>query len=165
MTKPIITTTMLLLLAVAPAAAQTIAGGRVKAQSVKAQKQGSVVNVSMDLLLLENLSLKPNKGLVMTPMLINGADTMKMPAVEVMGRKRYVYYQRNDKTATGHPAVVQLRKNGTKQIVHYEQSADYQKWMKDAYLAMGLGDCGCQQELLAQGVTDPVGDLDMLGGP
>lgn len=165
MTKPIITTTMLLLLATAPAAAQqNIAGGRVTANGVKAVKQGDNVTLSMDLV-LDKLSLKPNKGLVMTPMIINGADTLKMPAIEVMGRKRYIYYQRNGATATAKPAIVERRRNGEAQTLHYEQTADYARWMRNGQIAMGLGDCGCQQDLLGQGVTDPVASTGLFGGP
>lgn len=49
---------------------------------------------------LDNLQVKSNKGTVIIPMIVNQQDTLKMPAVEIMGRKRYIYYQRNNKAAT-----------------------------------------------------------------
>lgn len=63
------------------------------------KKKGNKVSVQMDLN-LDKVMLGSNKGLVYTPMIVSGEDTLKMPAVEVMGRKRYIYYLRKQQPQT-----------------------------------------------------------------
>lgn len=82
-----------------PAKAQQLVGGKVSLLNKEVKKTGNNVAVNMDFK-LDNLQVKSNKGTVIIPMIVNQQDTLKMPAVEIMGRKRYIYYQRNNKTAT-----------------------------------------------------------------
>lgn len=82
-----------------PAKAQQLVGGKVSLLNKEVKKTGNNVAVNMDFK-LDNLQVKSNKGTVIIPMIVNQQDTLKMPAVEIMGHKRYIYYQRNNKTAT-----------------------------------------------------------------
>lgn len=75
------------------------------------KKKGNKVNVYMDLN-LDDVKLASNKGLIFTPILYKGEDTLKLPAVEVMGNKRYIYYQRTKKTATQNPSSLPSVKQG-----------------------------------------------------
>ena len=152
----------IIFLAVSTAAsAQTFAGGQVSAKNTKVAKDGKNVTVSMDII-LDKLHLDANEGLVLTPALVKGQDTLRLPAMEVMGRKRYIYYQRNGKTATVTPSSVTRRHNGKQQTVPYNYSTDFRKWMRGANLIMGTDTCGCTQELLSQGLMTNTGK--MLGG-
>ena len=89
------------------------------------------VNVNMDIQ-FDNLNLKSNRGTVVIPMIVNQGDTVKLPAVEVMGRKRYIYYQREGKTATENPATITKYTEGEAQTVHYSQSTPYRSWMENS---------------------------------
>lgn len=73
------------------AIAQKQAAKDMKVLNKEIKKKGNKVNVYMDLN-LDDVKLASNKGLIFTPILYKGEDTLKLPAVEVMGNKRYIYY-------------------------------------------------------------------------
>lgn len=130
------------------AQAQQLAGGQVDVHSKQVTRQGNKVHVAIDLN-MDKLMLKSNKGLVLTPMLANGSDTLRMPPVEIMGHKRYIYYLRNKRSATPNPMTVRQRINGVDQTVNYLYETDFQKWMERSQLLIAEGTCGCDQTLIA----------------
>ena len=69
----------------------------------------------------------------------------------------YIYYQRNQKTATANPLIVALRKNKTAQTLHYEYAAPFSDWMKNSNFAISNDACGCNQQLLDEGILNPEG--------
>ena len=127
-----------------------------KIQNKAIRKVGNQVKVAMDLN-LDQIQLASNNGLIYTPMILNEKDTLFMPSVEVMGKKRYIYYQRNQKTATANPLIVALRKNKTAQTLHYEYEAPFCDWMKNSNFAISNDACGCNQQLLDEGILNPEG--------
>lgn len=84
--------------------------GKLKISKKEVKRDGDDVNVKMDFK-LDDIILGSNRGLIYTPMIVNDEDTLKLPAVEVMGRKRYIYYQRNNATASKNPLIVEQRQN------------------------------------------------------
>jgi hypothetical protein len=138
----------LLLTAVSSAQAQQLAGGQVTINNKQVTRQGDKVQVVMDMN-MDQLRLKSNSGLVLTPMLVNADDTLKMPSVEVMGHNRYVYYLRNNKSATANPQTVRRHINGVSQTVNYLYTTDFHKWMEHSQLLIAEGSCGCDQTLVA----------------
>lgn len=126
-------------------------------QNKEIKKKGNEVSVAMDLN-LDKVNLASNRGLIYTPMIVNGDDTLKLPAVEVMGRKRYIYYLRNHKAATATPLIVEQRKNDQAQTIHYAYKVPYSDWMKSSQLVMGHDACGCNQTLLAENILTPAGE-------
>lgn len=144
------------------AAAQQLPGKNVNILNKKVSKLGNTVNIDMDFQ-LDNLKLKSNKGLVFTPMIVNSDDTLKMPAIEVMGRKRYIYYQRNHLAATPAPLLVERRRNGDIQGIHYSYQTPYKSWMSNSQLVIGQDLCGCNQMIVENGLLSPVGEA--LAGP
>lgn len=140
--------------------AQQIAGGQITVQNSSVSKSGSEVSVSMDLD-LGSLDLKSNEGVVLTPMLVSRGDTARMPAVEILGRKRYIYYQRNGTTATTAPAVVERRVNGTEQQVHYSATLPARPWMNRSSLIMAEGLCECAQTLIGTDAHERVAGVNL----
>ena len=128
-----------------------------KIQNKAIRKVGNQVKVAMDLN-LDQIQLASNNGLIYTPMILNEKDTLFMPSVEVMGKKRYIYYQRNQKTATANPLIVALRKNKTAQTLHYEYDAPFCDWMKNSNFAISNDACGCNQKLLAENLLTNNGE-------
>ena len=63
--------------------------GKLKISKKEVKRDGDDVNVKMDFK-LDDIILGSNRGLIYTPMIVNDEDTLKLPAVEVMGRKRYI---------------------------------------------------------------------------
>lgn len=98
--------------------AQTLADGQVEAQNVNIQKISGTVSVNFDLD-LSDLSLSANRGLVLTPIIAGISDTLRLPAIEILGRLRHLYWQRNGATATQNPVIVARRHNGDLQVEHY----------------------------------------------
>lgn len=139
---------LLLTLGTTTLQAQQLAGEQVTISSKQVTRQGDKVQVLIDMN-MDRLKLKGNTGLVLTPMLVNTTDTLRMPAVEVMGHKRYVYYLRNSKSATANPLTVREHHNGMSQTVSYRYTTDFQKWMEGSQLLIAEGACGCDQTLVA----------------
>ncbi len=141
----------------AQAEAQQKAGKDVEVLNKEIKKKGSLVSVALDLN-LDKVNLASNRGLVYTPTILNDQDTLQLPAVEVMGRKRYIYYQRNHQSATEKPLIVAKRNNGEAQTIHYAYSVPYEDWMKNSQFAIGHDACGCNQTLIAENVLSPEGE-------
>ncbi len=163
-TNHIIKTTLsaALLAVTATGFAQQLPGGKVSIVNKEVKKTGNNVVVNMDLN-VDQLGLKGNRGAVIIPMIVNGNDTLKLPAAEVMGSKRYIYYQRNGKTATANPAIVEKYKGGESQTLHYTATAPYKDWMDDSQLVIGQDACGCNQAIVESGLLQNAGEA--LAGP
>lgn len=144
--------------------AQALARGQVAVENMQVEKGGQTVKVDLRLN-LDKLDLATNRGLVFTPMLVNGNDTLQMPAAEIMGRKRYIYYQRNHKTATLNPLFVTRRNNGKPQSENYSYRTQYRKWMQGSQLYMSQDTCGCDQALLRSNLLVPGAPVDFFGTP
>ncbi len=50
-----------------------------------------------------------------------------------------------------------LRKNKTAQTLHYEYAAPFSDWMKNSNFAISNDACGCNQQLLDEGILNPEG--------
>lgn len=138
--------------------AQTLPGNQVRVMGKNVAKKGNVVNVDIDIS-LSQMKLKSNRGVILIPMLTNGADTARMPAIEIMGRKRYIYYQRNGKTATPYPAIVARRQNGKEQNIAYSHVLTYEPWMKNSELVIGQDRCGCNQTIVGENLLSAIDDV------
>lgn len=163
-TKNKISLTALMITLATMGHAQTLAGGQVDVNQLSVNKEGKHVKINIDLN-LNRLTLAPNRGWIFTPMLVNGNDTLTMPPAEVMGRKRYIYYQRTEKTATNHPLFVTRRKNGKEQTAHYVYQTPYARWMQGSRLYIGQDTCGCDQALIGQNLLTPTETIDLHQGP
>ncbi len=158
----ILSALFLTLLSGTEAAAQQLPGGKVSILNKEVKKTGDYVNVDMDLR-LDNLNLKSNRGTAIIPMIVNGNDTAKLPAVEIMGHKRYIYYQRNGKTATQNPSIVEKYQKGEAQNIHYQHQTPYRSWMENSQLVIGEDVCGCNQAIVEEGLLQRIGEA--LPGP
>ena len=152
---------VLMLAGNAAAEQQGVAGGQVRVENKQFRKVGDKVKVAMDIR-LDDLKLKSNRGLMLVPMMVNGEDTLRMQAVEVLGRKRYIYWQRNGATMTETPLVVERRHNGEQQTVTYKTEVGYEDWMTNSSLVLAEDNCGCTQSLLGNALTSDGGEA-LLG--
>lgn len=152
---------VLMLAGNAAAELQGVAGGQVRVENKQFRKVGDKVKVAMDIR-LDDLKLKSNRGLMLVPMMVNGEDTLRMQAVEVLGRKRYIYWQRNGATMTENPLVVERRHNGEQQTVTYKTEVSYEDWMTNSSLVLAEDNCGCTQSLLGNALTSDGGEA-LLG--
>ncbi len=153
---------LMLLLHGLPNSAQQLTTGNIRIMNKEVKKVGNNVNVNMDIL-LNHLKLKSNKGMVIIPMMVNQEDTFKMPAIEIMGRKRYLYYQRNHQTATPSPWSVIRNKSKEAQTLHYVYSTPFRHWMVNSQFVIGQDACGCQQAIVGENLLTQLGEA--LPGP
>lgn len=141
-----------------PLQAQTLPGNQVRLMGKKVEKKGKVVLVDLDLSIAQ-MKLKSNRGIVLIPILANSNDTVRMPAIEIMGRKRYIYYQRTGKTATPFPAIVERRQNGEEQDILYSHVLTYEPWMKNSDLIIGQDQCGCNQTIVGENLLSTIDEV------
>lgn len=57
-------------------------------------REGKYLTVEMDVDLAA-LDVDANRAVLLTPRLVNGADSLDLPAIGIYGRRRYYYYVRN----------------------------------------------------------------------
>ena len=66
------------------------------------------LNVDVDID-LSNLDVKNTQVVVLTPKVINGADTLQLKSVGIYGRNRRIYYERNEDIKPTHPGDIVLK--------------------------------------------------------
>lgn len=133
------------LLATVPAVAQTTlqSGAQVQRVDIDRQRDSVVIGLTLD---LTPMQVDANRSVVMQPFLTADGHEHWMPAVEVMGRRNYLYARRNDgKTYADSRNLYQaLRKeNDDAQTVDYRVALPYESWMDRAELQMAEDLCGC----------------------
>lgn len=115
---------------------------------VKMEHSGDYMSVDM-LLDLDDLDVRSNRAVLLTPRLVNGADTLDMPAVGIYGRRRYYYYVRNGKSMLSGETEKSFRASEKPDSIDYNQVFPYQDWMNGASLMLRRTDYGCCNSLLA----------------
>ncbi|MEE1222357.1 MAG: DUF3868 domain-containing protein [Bacteroidaceae bacterium] len=134
--------------------AQSAAG--IRRQGTTCRPVGSDI-VLKTTFVLDSLSLKSNRQLVVTP-LLEGKDgrMATFRPVMVNGRRQHIWYQRNGSQRYAGATEVQ-RTKGKAQSLSYLDSLPYEPWMDGAALRFATDTCGCG-DLLA---SDP-GDSRLL---
>lgn len=95
---------------------------------------------------LDSIRLRSNRSLVLQPFFKGEGGSQWLPAVEVMGRKRYLYYLRNDlQTYAEAPCRVVKAGKDMQHRLPYETTLPYELWMENASLYLGEDECGCGQ--------------------
>lgn len=95
---------------------------------------------------LDSIRLRSNRSLVLQPFFKGEGESQWLPAVEVMGRKRYLYYLRNDlQTYAEAPCRVVKAGKDMQHRLPYETTLPYEPWMENASLYLGEDECGCGQ--------------------
>ena len=130
------------------AMAQTAASGAVTIDNVQTNVENKRVDVAFRLN-LNNLKLKAEQQLILTPLLAADGDTTALQPIIINGRSQQIRMQRAGKldaknTEGEHPIVV-LRKNGTEQSINYRQSVERIRPVEaDQLQVLAAQDlCGC----------------------
>ena len=126
------------------ACAQTLQSGA-RIDRIGIDRVRDSVVVSMDIV-LEDMEVSSNRSVVLYPVLAAAEGQERLPAVEVMGRRRHLYYERNDKqTYAENPLQVVKKDKNEGQTLHYRTSLLYKPWMDAAKLGISEDLCGCGQ--------------------
>ena len=130
------------------AMAQSIASGAVTIDSVQTHIVDSRVDVAFKLN-LDNLRLKAEQQLVLTPMLVADGDTLALSPIVINGRSKQIRMERNGELASRRtdrrqPIVVR-RKNGTQQSINYSQTVNRTRPIEaeQVQLLTAQDLCGC----------------------
>ena len=93
---------------------------------------------------LDKMHVESNRSVVLQPLLEGEKESQWLPAVEVMGRKRYIYYERNNRlTYAESPCRVVKKEKDASQQLPYRVALPYQPWMEGASLHLSEDQCGC----------------------
>lgn len=130
------------------AMAQTVASGAVTIDNVQTNVENKRVDVAFRLN-LNNLKLKAEQQLILTPLLAADGDTTALQPIIINGRSQHIRMQRagklDAKNTDGEQPIVVLRKNGTEQSIIYSQSVERMRPVEaDQLQVLAAQDlCGC----------------------
>ena len=124
--------------------AQTLADGGVKVSNLSVANNDGTLFISMDID-HSTLKLKSNHEVVFTPKLVTDNQTQDLPEVKIAGRNRYYLNIRNAKSKQ---VQKNLYRNKKKNVIEYQASVPFERWMERAELMIEDSRCGCLQEIL-----------------
>lgn len=105
-------------------------------------REGGVMNVSMGIEFCD-LRVKSSGAMILTPMIVNELDTLKLPSVGVYGRTGWYMADRNRRMPLGgsEGSVIMYDKNLAP--IDYAERVRYAEWMNGAQLIVKRTDYGC----------------------
>lgn len=127
-----------------PLHAQTLASGaQVEGAGIVRLRDSVVISMNIR---LDGMKVESNRSVVLQPLLATDAKTAWLPAIEVMGRRRHLYYERNNHQVYAEgPVQVVKRQKGEEQCLTYRTALAYAPWMDNARLTVTEDLCGCGQ--------------------
>lgn len=121
------------------------------------------VVVSMDIV-LDSMEVRSNRSIVLQPLLVATTGKQWLPAIEVMGRRHHLYYERNGElTYADNPLHVVKKDKDGGQTVAYRTALLYKPWMDQAKLTVNEDLCGCGQVQNMR--QEPVAQADVAFRP
>ena len=136
-------------------------GATVSDVEIEKQRDSVMIRMNID---LNGMEVARNRSVVVTPLFYAGQEAQWLPAIEVMGRTRYLYYQRNGQSlyADNPYAIVRYRKASAQQI-NYQVTVPYRKWMDRAQLVVAEDTCQCGE--VTKGNSVPLAQADLVFRP
>ncbi len=138
------------------ASAQQIMEGQAEVKNLSVARDNGRVKVQMNVD-ISNLSVGADETVILTPVISKDNKAVEMPAIEVMGRRAWIYWRRNgEQTITANPLYADReakraeRKAGKKQSVAYSTELAFEPWMKSANVSIKECSKGCT-DLVALG--------------
>lgn len=116
-------------------------------------REGKYLTVEMGVDLTA-LDVDVNRAVVLTPRLVNGADSVDLPSIGIYGRRRYYYYVRNGISTISGESEKSFRASKKPEQLEYDNLVLYKDWMDGATLKFHRSDWGCCQTIVAQYVGE-----------
>lgn len=139
------------------ASAQAIMEGTGEVRNLEVKRNGNNVAIDLDID-ISKLDIGADETLILTPIIEKNGKSMELPSVEIMGRRAYMYYLRNDEVpVTSDPFYADRvakraeRKSGQKQLVAYSTTVGFEEWMRGGTVTVKRGSCGCDDSPIALG--------------
>ncbi len=121
----------------------------VSVENFNMNRNGKYLTVTMDIDLSE-LDVNSNRAALLTPRLVNGADSLDLPSIGIYGHRRYYYYIRNGISTISGESEKSFKASNKPEQLEYDNHIHYEKWMDGATLKFHRSDWGCCQEILAE---------------
>lgn len=112
-------------------------------------RDGKYLTIKMDVDLTA-LDVDANRAVLLTPRLVNGADSLDLPSIGIYGRRRYYYYVRNGISTISGELEKSFQASKKPERLEYNHLIPYADWMNGAALEVHRSDWGCCQTILAQ---------------
>ena len=119
----------------------------IKVDSLLMEKNGSKLDLKMFVNLTE-LDVHTTEVAVLTPWIVKEGDSLKLQAVGVFGRNRYIYYSRNPQLKPVAGKDMEFKKTTAPEVVKCDLQIPYMEWMTGCSLYMNLSTYGCCGKLL-----------------
>lgn len=129
----------------------------VRCEKASLVRNGEKITAGLDID-LSDLSVKSNQVAVFVPMIVKGADTLKLHGVGVYGRTRWYQLERYGMRPVSGKEEQAMRYNDRLGTVTYTETADYSTWMNGSELILMRTDYGCCGAL-----TDAVAETGLAG--
>ena len=97
---------------------------------------------------LEAVRLSANRGVVFTPYIVNGNDSVMLQPVGLYGRTRWIQYGRKSNIFPGGPQEMAMQYSHRPEQMDYVQTVPYSAWMNGAHVAVKADTYGCCRNLL-----------------
>ncbi|PXZ43708.1 hypothetical protein DMB45_10270 [Sanguibacteroides justesenii] len=121
----------------------------VSIENFNMNRNGKYLTVEMDVDLTA-LDVDANRTVLLTPRLVNGADSLDLPSIGIYGRRRYYYYVRNGISTISGGSEKSFQVSKKPEQLEYNNPILYEDWMNGATLKLHRSDWGCCQEILAE---------------
>lgn len=105
-------------------------------------REGKYLTMEMEVDLTA-LDVDANRAVLLTPRLVNGADSLDLPAIGIYGRRRYYYYVRNGISAISGESEKSFQVSKKPEQLEYDNHILYEEWMDGAALKFHRSDWGC----------------------
>ena len=96
-------------------------------------KEDGHLNLDIDVD-LTHLDIKPTQVVVLTPCIINEADTFKFKSIGVYSRNRRIFYQRNMEMKPTGTGDINLKASEARDVINYNDSTFFMDWMDGSKL-------------------------------
>lgn len=137
--------------------AQQIVEGTGEVKNLTTNRANGRLTIDMDID-ISNIEVGADETLILTPAIEKNGNSLELPSVEIMGRRAYMYYRRNEEIpVTNNPFYAERiakraeRKAGQKQTVDYTATVPFAEWMRGSTVVVKEGSCGCDQTPIALG--------------
>ena len=121
----------------------------VSIENFNMNRNGKYLTVEMDVDLTA-LDVDANRAVLLTPRLVNGADSLDLPSIGIYGRRRYYYYVRNGISTISGGSEKSFQVSKKPEQLEYNNPILYEDWMNGATLKLHRSDWGCCQEILSE---------------
>lgn len=139
--------------------AQTVltSGARVDNVRIDRGENDLFITISFN---VDDVEVESSRSVVFTPVFYNEEHSKELPAVKVLGKKRYIKYLRDNKGRNKDVnAKVVRHVDQLGRTMNYQTSFPYQEWMKKATLRIDEDVCGCSNVVLGSDYKE-VGTTD-----